>query len=263
MNIDTSKIQEILGSDQVKSLLPYLLAGTGGAVLGGAMTGGRREGEDESRMSHLGRILRNAAITGGLAAGSTALIRKGLDSTYGAVDKANPVTGSAGNEGPASTLARSIAFSPLTAGVSGAAGLAATSRFPGMGNGSKRRTDNLGLLAKALGVDSTALGEMAPDVVHKKITDAQAPRNVTANGATTRVTPKFDIPLNTLRGRAGIPFAGDSRAHRILSRIANTGPMKTFGTTTGRRIGRGALGLAAAGLPALIGALATNDPESK
>lgn len=249
MNIDTSKIQEILGSDQVKSLLPYLLAGTGGAVLGGAMTGGRREDEDESRMSHLGRILRNAAITGGLAAGSTALIRKGLDSTYGAVDKANPVTGSAGNEGPASTLARSIAFSPLTAGVSGAAGLAATDTWKSLGAGRQHISKSLAELENVTGAN---LGGMGARQVAAEIQKAKD----------SGITSVRGLDIDKLRQQANLP-SGKSIPGAILSTLVRRGPLSTFGATHGRRIGRGALGLAAAGLPALIGALVTNDPESK
>lgn len=262
MTATQDKVKELLNSQHVKDMLPYLLAGAGGAVAGGAMTGKRRSYKGESRLGYLGRILRNAAVTGGLAAGGTALINKGINSTVGAVDKKNPISGSTNNEGPLSTLARGLAFSPSTAAVAGITGLAATHNRPGLlGAGHAVRDKSRGLLAADLGLSKDQLDGTTPRDVHNRI---QA-HNTAANWHPPLAGspgPKPVIPLETLRSRAGIAYGGDSKVWRVLSTLANKGPLSTLGTTTGRRLGRGALGLAFAGLPALAGALATDDPTS-
>lgn len=253
MDIDTSKIKEVLGSDQVKQLLPYLLAGAGGAALGGVMTGGRREHTNESRISYLGRILRNAALSGGLAAGSAALLHKGWDSTAGAVDKKNPITGSKGNEGPGSTLLRGLAFSPWTAAASGAAGLAATNKFS-IGSGKKGQDAPLGLLAKGLGTTPDDLRAATAADIHRLTHDSDGKiLQVQGAGGVTHHAGKLRRAANLPSGKG---------VGGILSNITRRGPLSTFGATTGRRVGRGALGLLAAGAPAFTGAFLTNDPES-
>jgi hypothetical protein len=64
--------------------------------------------------------------------------------------------------------------------------------------------------------------------------------------------------LKRLRQRGGIA-GGDTKLRQILSNISRRGPLSTFGQTTPRRIGRGALGLTAAAVPSMLGALLTTD----
>ena len=57
-------------------------------------------------------------------------------------------------------------------------------------------------------------------------------------------------------------YKNTEKVKGLLSMLTRKGPLSTFGQTTGRRVGRGAPGLAAAGIPALAGAFLSNDPSS-
>ena len=69
LNALKGQASDFLQSDQFKTLAPYLISGGAGAVLGGLMTGRRRKRQGEGRLGHLGRVLRNALLAGGLAGG--------------------------------------------------------------------------------------------------------------------------------------------------------------------------------------------------
>lgn len=236
---------EILNDPRLKDALPELLAGTGGALAGGLMSGGRRSAQGESRGKYLARVLANAAMAGTMAAGGTALLRKGYDSTLGAVDKSGPLTGSKPeNQGPLASAWRGLAFSPLTAAGTGAAALAAThdSKSGLLGR-------DKGLIENAKGILGQELG-LTPDKMDLAKRRGAIPELINAAAGGDDEVLKA---LNKLRGEAGIAGKG------ALSRVAHSWPFKTFGTTTSTRIRRGGLGLAAAGVPALIGALTTSE----
>ena len=96
-------------------LLPYLLAGGGSALAGGALTamGGERPGE--GRWARRWRILRNALLTGGAGVGATALINKGIQDT---VTEPLPST----DQDPTMAGIHSVADSPWTRGGAAAYG---------------------------------------------------------------------------------------------------------------------------------------------
>ncbi len=232
------KLSEFMSSPQAKKLLPYLLSGGAGAVAGGVLTGKRRKREGEGRLAHLGRVLGNAAITGGLAAGGHALINKGLDNTVGAVDEKNALTGSAANQGPLSSTAKDIAFSPLTAGAAGVGALAATHKGDMLGAGLSGKKDALDALVKRVGGSSNATFKTNSPL-----------ENRTALGG--------NKDLHRLADRAGLITEDGLKG--ALQKLTRKGPLSTFGRTPGRAIGRAGLGLAAASIPALAGALLTEE----
>lgn len=242
----TEKLSELANSEELKKALPYLLAGGIGAGAGAIATGSRNVDKDETRLQHLGRVLRNALITGGLAAGGTALVNQGIKHTAGAVDKENFSTGSPGNEGPLSTGLKGALFSPVSAGLAGATGLALTHNFSNVGAGTGDMANKAKLLAQRLGMSEA---DFAPKT-SKQIDDLI--RTAAGNDSATLKE------LMRLRRAAGIA-GGDNALKRIVSLVSRRGPMSTFGQTAGRRFGRASLGGFAAAVPALVGAALTSD----
>lgn len=258
----TEKFNEITNSEEFKKALPYLLAGGLGASAGALATGGRNKRKDESRMSHVGRVLRNALLTGGLAAGGTALVNAGLDNTVRAVDKDNFATGGPGNEGPLSSGLKDALFSPVSAVGAGGLGLALTHNAGSFGAGKADKANNVKLLRQRLGMSE---GDFAPKTsadIDAAIRSKATPAFKGAPFAPPTPDKQVLAELMRLRQRAGM-IGGDTRLKRIASAVTRRGPLATFGQTAGRRVGRGALGLATAAIPALAGALLTNDTSAE
>lgn len=236
------QLQELMQSEDFKKVLPYLLAGGAGAAAGGLLTSKRRERAGESRSSHLARVLGNALAAGGLAAGGTALVREGLAKTLGNVDATGPITGStAANEGPLASMTRGALFSPATAAGAGALGLGLTHSFPRIG-ANVGREDALKTVANALtGGDKAALEHLSPEAI------AKAVKNKTIRGANA----------NALRRTAGL-VAGETLSEKLLSALAHKSPLSTFGHNWAARGRRIPLALAAAAVPAAVGAFVTD-----
>ena len=237
------ELSELAGSEEMKKLMPYLVSGGIGAGAGALLTGQRRKKKGESRTSHLGRVLGNALIAGGLTAGSHALINKGLSETTGkGVKEGLPAT--TPDEGPLATNLRTAAFSPLTAGAAGAGGLLATHKMGIIGADSTGRKEHLANLVKKLSGGAEKYSESDLKLMSAKklqeILDA-------ASGG----------DLNKLRQHAGL--GAGAGAGGFLSKMTRQGPLATLGQSTPRRIGRGALGLTAAAVPSILGALLTKD----
>lgn len=245
------RVGQLTGSDEMKKLMPYLVSGGIGAGAGALLTGGRRKRRGESRTSHLGRVLGNALIAGGLTAGSHALINKGISSTTGKGVKEG-LPADTPDDGPLATNLRTAAFSPLTAGAAGAAGLAATNNMGVFGAGNKQKADDLSNFLSKLKAGGTNLNES--DLRHMSAKKLQS--IVDSVGSASGETET----LNKLRQHAGLG-AGNTAIGGAVSKLTRQGPLSTFGQTTPRRIGRGALGVAAASLPAVLGALLTKEKE--
>lgn len=107
---------------QLQKILPYLISGGAGAALGGVMSGKRRKKNGEGRLGYLGRVLKNALVGGGLAAGGHALIGEGVKRIGGGA-KDLPV---GTDDGPMETGLRSALTHPITAVGAGLAGLGLT-----------------------------------------------------------------------------------------------------------------------------------------
>jgi hypothetical protein len=254
----TDKFNEITNSEEFKKALPYLLAGGLGAGAGALVTGGRNTRKDESRVSHVGRVLRNALLTGGLAAGGTALVNAGLDNTVRAVDKDNFSTGGPGNEGPLSTGLKDALFSPASAVGAGGLGLALTHNAKSMGAGREGMANNANLLRQRLGMSEADFAPKTSADIDAAIRSKATPSFKGAPFAPPVPDKQVLDELMRLRRGAGM-IGGDTQLKRIISAVTRRGPLSTLGQTTGRRFGRGALGLTAAAIPALAGALLTND----
>jgi hypothetical protein len=150
INKGFEQLKGTLESEQFKKILPYLLIGGAGAAGGAALTGGRRSKRGESRLGYMGRVLRNALVTGGLAAGATGLARYGMDKLN------NPAASADGKQtpdlaNPTDQALRSTLFSPTTAAASGALGLGLTHKLPGIGADTAARDSVLDDIAKQLG----------------------------------------------------------------------------------------------------------------
>ena len=282
-------VKNFAGSDELKSVLPYLLSGGAGAVMGGMASGRQREEEGEERSSYLGRVLRNALMAGGVAAGGHYLVNKGFDSTVGSMASASD------GEGALSTTTKNIAFSPLAALGAGGTALYATHSIPGIGAKDGIADNMADMLAKTK--DHFEASGGVGDLTEKRLRAMTAGEignleraAMTATGGTYSdrarrmaglasdvVDPERHLKgfmgldnlapqklLDAMPGTRGI--SGRDEQLRALKGFLSTAKRKhlgsTFGQSTMRRTGRGALGLAAAGVPALLGALLTRESNT-
>lgn len=254
----------------MQKLLPYLLAGGAGAVGGAALSGRRKERQGETRGQYLTRILRNAVGAGALTGLGTYAVGQGLQKTLGKVDVAHPISGSAADQGPLASGGRQALFGLPAATISGATGLGLTAGMKGIGanpnaaahgddllallksthNGAPPGIDNLRDL-KARSVDDPG------DFLRMLRGDAPAQGGMSSS---TLGSPAVAKQLRYHANGAGInPYALGSFEHKIFE--AGKIPSMVMGRTSGRRFGRGAIGLGAALIPALAGSLLTDHPE--
>lgn len=157
-NAGIGKLNEVLHSDQFKKVLPYLLTGGAGAAAGAYLTGNRRKRQGEGRLGHLGRVLRNALVTGGLAAGATGLARYSADK----LDAQNKPNQAPAMNNPADAALRGTLFHPATAAAAGGLGLWATDRLPGIGAGRKGQGEALEEIRKAINIPDGTDKDGAP-----------------------------------------------------------------------------------------------------
>jgi len=249
---------DFVGSDDFKKILPYLISGGASAAVGGLLSGRRRKKSGEGRLGYLGRILRNATIAGALGAGGHYLLGKGLDKTIGAIDAEQGLSGEGGDAGPLATTLKNIAFSPVTAAGAGGAALVATDKNGIIGAGRADRASKLSSLVKQLserghkGLDADVLRSKTPAEIAQLVPDELE--------ATRRAAGLPSSKLgNSFVGK--LPGLGVEKAEKLkgfISAQGRTGLLSTFGQSHPRRAGRGAIGLAAAGIPALAGAFLTD-----
>lgn len=171
-------IKDVLQSDDVKKLLPYLISGGIGAGVGALSTGGRRERQGESRSGYVGRILRNALLTGGITGAGHYAAKKGYDSLK---DTVAPAAGAPAPESAANESMRSLLFSPVLAAGTGAAALLGTAAVPGIGmnvDGIKTGRQDLaaklstkGSLGQASNVMTSQLGGMDKQKMLRELAD--------------------------------------------------------------------------------------------
>lgn len=258
IDLDALKGQasDFLQSDQMKDLTPYLLSGGGGALLGALMSGGRRESAGEGRLGHLGRVLRNALLTGGLAGGSHALLNKGWNKTFGAMNRDQMITGGAEDQGPVGSTARNVAFSPLTAAASGLAALGLTRDNALLGVGDRDYAMQ-GALDK---INENRGGKGQPKAHTAAKLDRMTPAEVDRLGIGAADRRAAGLPSERVQnGLLQKLFGGSTSATKgRLSSGYRRGVGRLMGQTPGRMATRGAVGLAAAGIPALLGAYLTN-----
>lgn len=219
MDNPLDSLKDTLQSEQFKKIMPYLLAGGAGAVGSTLMTGGRRGfgKRKESRMGYLGRVLRNALVTGGIAAGGTALAR------YGADKLSNKTTTNGlqatGMDNPTDQVLRSSLFSPAAATGAGIAGLAATHKMPWIGsdaNDVKNMRELFVAHLNAPGAKKNAPGAKNP--VSLTSLKAMSPAQLTAALKGTGATLPDSIgslPLDKALRRAGLTTAKDVPAGQL------------------------------------------------
>lgn len=253
----TGAATDYLKSPEAAKLVPYLLAGGGAAALGGLATGKRKKKSGEGRMSYAGRVLRNALVAGGLGAGGSYLAHQGLKKTVGAFDKEHPITGGAGQQGPAADAVKNLAFSPVTAGAAGLGTLAATANRPMLGTGKQQESALKQLLAELKaqpGVDPS-IANVADGNGLNRVADKNfgAFDSAMKNGGTA----VSDVRQSLAR-EAGVSMHDPKSARGIASRIIRRPVGSLLGQTNPQRIKRLGIGGAAALVPALLGALATN-----
>jgi hypothetical protein len=158
------------GGVDLNEMLPYLLTGGVGAAAGGYLASRKKRKKGEGRARHLSRILGNALLAGGMAAGGHALLRRGLSDVAGAggaVDTIKNVPDS-----PARSGTRTLLTNPLTGAASSIATLAVTDKLPMIG------ADRAGTLA----AKNLLAGDLTSKHVHESLS-AAAQRRVAARTA--------------------------------------------------------------------------------
>jgi len=262
-----SKLADLAGSDELKAVLPYLLSGGAGALAGGMVTGRQKEDENETRAGYLGRVLRNALLTGGLAAGGHYLLGKGLEATVGQTND-TPASGMP-EKGPLENAVRNIAFSPLTAAGAGASALYATHDLKHVGAYRKGAPEAFLKRFQSHTTGAPSSNTLRHTATAKEIGDLERAMGALNDGRARRLAglpsdimePRHRllnrIPQSVLNRIPGVD--GDvTKLKGALSTALRRGPLSTFGQSHPRRMMRGTLGLVAAGVPALLGAFLTN-----
>lgn len=128
-------------TDTLKNTSPALLAGIIGATAGGGLTLASKRPRRETRSAYIARILKNALMTGGLAAGGAALLDKGMRSTVGSTNVAAPLAGDKGNEGPLPPLVKNLLYSPMASMVGAGGSVYGLSGLRGMGAAQNKASD--------------------------------------------------------------------------------------------------------------------------
>lgn len=276
----TDKVKEMAGNPDLQKLLPYLLAGGAGGVAGGVLSGKRKERAGETRGQYLTRILRNASVAAGLAGGGSYLAHEGFKKSLGSADLENPMTGTAGDQGPLAAGLRDKLFSPLTAGAAGIAGLAATAKAPVIGanpNVAEHEKQLFADLKSAHGgklpdgikgkEDLTSLGRKSPGNLQALL------RGHTPTGDKVELTgtPALASSIQRNAHAAGVNIHDPGAETKLLGRkvkgLAHKAtemgrlPSALLGRTTGRRLGRAGVGTVAALIPAIVGSILTNQSE--
>jgi hypothetical protein len=287
------RVGEFAASDELKSVLPYLLSGGAAAVVGGMSAGRQKAEKGEERSDYLKRVLRNALLVGGTAAGGHYLLNKGVEKTVGGFSPAAALGGGQAVEGPGATMVKNIAFSPLTAAGAGASALYATHNRPGIGAGDlkeyRKRFANDASPYSPTPLSSGRLSTMSAREIgdlersmraaklDEKTLQSLLRARQRAGLASDYVDPATHkqlagllnrIPgstglLNRIPGLKNLSSKDEQLAaiKGLMSEAARTRVGSTFGQSTLRRAGRGSLALTAAALPALLGAFITNKSE--
>ena len=256
--------KSMAGNVDVQKLMPYLLAGGAGAVGGAALSGRRKARAGETRGQYLTRILRNAVTAGALTGVGSYAAGEGFKKTVGKVDLENPITGTEGDQGPLAASGRKALFGLPAAVIAGGVGLGATVGGKRLGANPNLAEAGDNLMA---GLKIRGLGQLPPgisDVASVKMLAKQVPAGLQSILA-------GDPSLTHEAKRLGINIHDPAEVTRIFGKEL-TGvrhkiheaariPSNLMGRTTGRRIGRGALGLGAALIPAIAGSILTDRPE--
>lgn len=272
------KLQAVLENPEVHKLIPYLLAGGAGAVGGAALSGTRRKRSGETRGEYLARILRNAVIAGGLVGGGAYLAGEGFKKTLGSVDLERPVSGN--GEDPASSLARHLAFHPLIAAGTGTAAIGSaalsgndkavnaskselmktlSARFGGSLPTDLKDAEDLKVISKLDPkrfqrlLSGEAVQKLNDRSVFINFGDRAAEKELRRLAALSGINPHDASHTVNVMGKSFAP-------RRVAYELAE--PLRAFfGRTAKQRIGRGAMGLMAAAVPAILGATLTNKPQ--
>jgi hypothetical protein len=234
----------------------------------GALASGKKE-RDEGKAGYVGRILRNAVLSGGLAAGATGLLGKAYSDAKDISDSPSPVLGEPGNEGPLATMAKGVLFSPGTALASGGLTLGLTDSNRLLGAGREQTARHLENFARNINRTVGGRHTVSPTDLEassaKEIEDliSRAAREGGDAGRLTKMRRLAGLPGGAeIKLDSGIlkdiPHKGMiekslTEGGRIGSTISRRG-LSTFGQTLPRRAMRGGLGLAAVLAPAVLGA---------
>jgi hypothetical protein len=248
-----SQAKSMAGNVDVQKLMPYLLAGGAGAVGGVALSGRRKARQGETRGQYLTRILRNAVITGALTGAGSYAAGEGLKKTFGKVDLENPITGTESDQGPLAATGRKALFGLPAAVISGGVGLTAT-----VGGKRLGANPNLGEAEKILmsGLKRKHGANLPADITDVEVLKYMAKSEPDA----LRNLLKGDKALIHEAKRLGLNTHALGSIARKAHEVARI-PSNLMGRTNGRRIGRSAIGLGAAFVPALAGAILSNRPE--
>ena len=264
-------IGDFVQSEDFKKIMPYLVSGGGGALMGALMTGGRREQKGEGRLGHLGRVLGNALLAGGTAAGAHKLINYGIDQTTGG---AEAVQDSSTRSSPVENVISNTAFSPVTAGLFGGGALLATKNRDLLGSGMGKQTQVDGYnalwrqLKEQMGSEKMPLKDgstigSAEELSKLNRTQLNELLDSKKGGRGSGSALSAKDYLSSIEGNKGLHAT--ARDHGIASGSWKSTPKaqlnRIFGKTVGKRSVRGGVGLAAALLPALAGSFMTSEEK--
>lgn len=231
--------------------LPMLVGGAG-ALAGGLMTGDRRKAYGESRTGHLGRVLRNALLTGGLAGGGALALRSAVNNTVGAVDMEHPITGSDQNVSPVVQTAERATSSPLAGAASATGALALTRNWKGLGSAGPRDAMRKGLLSRMVDhgyMNKSDTPEVLGAVPGAKMRDF-AKTFVDSGGPNSGIK---DQELKSLFRQSGMVDPRTTGLNKIWQAVSrNPVANEMIGTTPGRAAIRGGMATGAYYLPALL-----------
>lgn len=285
----SDRIKGLSADPEIQKLLPYLLAGGAGALGAGFLSGRRRTRSGETRGQYLTRILRNAALAGGLAGGGSYLAHQGFKKTLGSVDLENPITGREGDQGPVGAGYRDILFNPLTAAGAGLGTLGATAGRKMIGANPNDAAHADALFAS---MELRNGGKLPKGITNLKSLEALAISNPDAfkslmagnipaladESSSLLGSPADGKFMRSHAAAAGLNPHDPNAAHvlpkllqKITGRESVSGvrhklyegmrlPSRLLGRSAKRRAGRGALGIGAALIPAIAGAITTDQP---
>lgn len=237
-----SKIGDVLQSDDVKKILPWLLAGGAGAIAGGAMTGARkRKGrpDEEGRLKYLARVLGNAALAGGLVVGGGKALQYGSQRL---ADAAPAPEGKEPLKSPLSSTIGELASSPLVAAPAGATGLIGFNKIFS-GHGKDMANARAAIEANLGGQNVGSLNALPKDQFDEAVRLANESSKIKFDPmADKRLAQLAGLrPLDAIQGTGKV-----ADARRFLARFMNSSTGRALGSTgTARGIRGGVIGLSA------------------
>jgi hypothetical protein len=239
----SDKIGDVLQSDDMKKLLPWLLAGGAGAIAGGAMTARRkRRGrpDEEGRLSYLARVLGNAALTGGLVVGGGKALQYGAQRL---ADSAPAPEGQEPMKSPLSSTIGEVASNPLVAGATGVGGLLGFNKTLGSSHLKDMAKAKAAIESNLRGSTVDSLNELSKSDFDKAVQLSNKATKLNYDPMANKATAQLAglRPLDSIQGTGKV-----ADARRLLAKLMSSSGGRALGSTgAARGVRGGVLGLSA------------------